>query len=209
MKKEIEHKVLILVGRAMMIVEENEGDYERVEMFQGYIISEDSIEVRIRMKVDPEGSVPFRYFLTAKSGGGLTRDEKEIEISKELFDSLDNLFFGEDVELIFKEHYDFHIEDRAGVLELNIVDYDGFAYMEVEFKTEEEAKEFEENFDSIFNDVNAELITEDQNYKMKNYWNRTRGKTAISSEELHFLIATMKSLGFEDEWLQMIWSGRN
>ena len=47
---------------------------------------------------------------------------------------------------------------------------DPFIYAEIEFSSEEDAKNFK-----LPDFLDWEEVTYDENYKMKNYWNRTRG----------------------------------
>jgi adenylate cyclase len=65
------------------LVEELPPDLEDVdppeEIRQAYLaLTPDGVEVRVRQRAD-------RYYLTVKSGGGLVREETEIELSRDQF----------------------------------------------------------------------------------------------------------------------------
>lgn len=135
-----------------------------VEIEQGYISTEP--EVRIRKAVDKKtGREEFR--ITVKDDGDLTRTEIEAEIGSNFYyDSVD--FMG--VNMIVKDYKKYKFGPWK--LEVSCVDPGTkweFYYGEIEFPTEEDAKEFEPP--RFF----GREITFAEDYRMKNYWKRTRG----------------------------------
>lgn len=135
-----------------------------VEIEQGYVSCVP--EVRIHKAVEKEsGKTDFR--LTIKGEGDLVRTELKTDISE--------TFFLESVKLLGKRMIQKNFREyRLGdlVLEVSHVDFnteDAFFYAEIEFPTEEDAKNF------VPMEYLGKEITFDENYKMKNYWKRTRG----------------------------------
>ncbi|WP_158971683.1 CYTH domain-containing protein [Chachezhania sediminis] len=107
----------------------------RAEVRQGYLTHpDDSVELRVRQIND-------RYFLTLKSGEGLTRGEREMPISRAQFDTLWPATEGRRVE---KERWTGDLE-AGRVFELDI--FTGtlapLMLVEVEFDTEEAANGFQ------------------------------------------------------------------
>lgn len=97
-----------------------------------------SPEIRVRNINNGE-----KYILTIKSNmsvDGLTRDEKEYYISEEEYN---NLLIKQEGNTITKTRY--QIYDKGNIMEIDIFEnqLQGLAYMEVEFETEEKARDFE------------------------------------------------------------------
>lgn len=138
---------------------------ESFQVYQAYLST--NPEVRIRRNVaDGED---FSYFIAIKSDGKLTRREVEIPISKDHFYALTDMI---EQEFISKE---FRIYELPNGLELECSLVDSglsseFMYAEVEFRSIEEAERFKPCFDYVGE------ITRCDDYKMKNYWRRTRGE---------------------------------
>lgn len=135
-----------------------------VEIEQGYISTEP--EVRLHRATDINtGKSDFR--LTVKGEGELTRTEIKTDIDEGFFyDAVD--FTG--VNFIMKDYKSYKL--GPWVLEVSHVDpgsNHSFYYGEIEFMTEEDAKEF------IPPNYLGREITFNEDYKMKNYWKRTRG----------------------------------
>lgn len=135
-------------------------------ILQGYISIDP--EVRIRKSNNSNSNSNSnsgpRYYLSIKSTGHLSRMEVEIPIGKENYTQLLNLVPN---HMIVK---DYRIYEFAGYkIEMSRVDSSWY-YAEVEFETEEEAKNFEFPFPSLI----IKEVTYDENYKMKNYWKSTR-----------------------------------
>ena len=97
-----------------------------------------SPEIRVRNINNGE-----KYILTIKSDmsvDGLARDEKEYYISE---DEYNNLLKKQEGNTIVKTRY--QIFDNGNIMEIDIFEkqLEGLTYMEVEFETEEEARDFE------------------------------------------------------------------
>lgn len=103
--------------------------------------------------------------ITYKDGGLLVRTEIETDlVDGSMFDQLVNELH---VKPIHKEHY----IDEVNDIVFAIVDNSDFIYAEKEFETEEEAKAYEFPYPEVL----IRDITYDPDYKMANYWLRTRG----------------------------------
>lgn len=118
---------------------------------------------------DPIYPVPgdgYSYLMAVKSGGTLSRTEVEFEIQREVYFDLQAMI---GINPIQKDYYRYFLNGR--VHEFSRVDAgtpNEFVYFEVEFKSEEDAAQYECPF------ANATEVTEDGTYKMKNYWKKTR-----------------------------------
>ncbi len=124
-------------------------------------------EVRIRKYEDLSGGAGERYDLTIKSEGTLAREEIVKPLSAEEYEALLRMTGG--LAPIVKDHrtYDW----QGFELEFSAVDpglASGFTYAEVEFPTVEAAKAFEAP------DWFGEETTEQQGFRMKGYWKKTR-----------------------------------
>ncbi|MEW6143929.1 MAG: CYTH domain-containing protein [Thermodesulfobacteriota bacterium] len=100
---------------------------------QGYLaVSGDGTEIRIRKIGD-------RYYETVKSGRGLKREEVEVELSREAFETLWPCTEGSRVEKTRCE-----IPCGEHVIELDVYSgaLDGLLVAEVEFKSVEESARF-------------------------------------------------------------------
>lgn len=130
-------------------------------------------EVRIRRSVIGEGtSVTSSYFLTIKSNGTLSRSEVEIEISEDQYEELRRFMLFEPIGKKYR------VYDFAGYrIEMSIVDNTWY-YAEVEFESEKDAEDFEFPFPNLV----VKEVTDDHNFKMKNYWKYSRidGKKATN-----------------------------
>ncbi|MBR4026211.1 MAG: adenylate cyclase [Lachnospiraceae bacterium] len=131
---------------------------------QGYLSIEP--EVRIHKAIDKQsGKQDFR--LTVRGNGTLTRTEIKTDVEE--------AFYKEAVELlglpmIKKEYKSYTYEGY--VLEVCYVDAgmeSAFFYGEIEFPSEEEANTFQKPY------FLGKEVTMEDDYKMKNYWKRTRG----------------------------------
>lgn len=129
---------------------------------QGYLSIEP--EVRIRKKQSDSEAL---YIICIKSNGELIREEVEINIPQGQYNTLKNII---DKEFITKEFYEFKLYD-GNILEFSIVDKEmatEFMYGEVEFMSVEDANNFK--VPEFF----GQEVTYDKDYKMKNYWKKTR-----------------------------------
>ena len=87
---------------------------------------------------------------------GMIRDEINIDITKEQYD---NLVIKQEGNTIDKTRYQLYDDGQIIALDIFHGDLDGLAYMEIEFKTEEESNNYREP-DWVIKDV-----TSDINYK--------------------------------------------
>jgi adenylate cyclase len=103
------------------------------EIDQGYLAVGEDGEVRLRRKGE-------RLLLTAKRGGGLSREEAELELDREAFERLWPLTEGR------RLHKRRHVLPHEGVeIEVDVYagELDGLVTAEVEFGSEESARAFE------------------------------------------------------------------
>lgn len=134
-----------------------------VDIEQGYVSIDP--EVRIRKAVDKHtGCEEFR--ITIKGDGDLVRNELETNISSDFYyDVIDFL----DVNMIRKDYKKY----KLGCWKFEVACVDpgtdrSFFYGEIEFPTEQDAKDF------VVPSYFGREITFNDDYKMKNYWKRTR-----------------------------------
>lgn len=134
-----------------------------VRIEQGYVSLDP--EVRLRKATDIHtGEEEFR--ITIKGDGDLVRNEIETEIDCNFYyDTMD--FLG--VRMIKKDYKKY----KLGRWNLEVAHVDQgtdweFFYAEIEFPTEQDAKDF------IVPNFLGREITFNEDYKMKNYWKRTR-----------------------------------
>jgi CYTH domain-containing protein len=106
---------------------------ESEQIEQGYLAIGSDGEVRLRRKGE-------RWLLTAKRGGGLSRDEAEVEIDPDAFERLWPLTAGRRVHK--RRH---RIPHGGRTIELDVYGggLEGLLVAEVEFPSEEEARAFE------------------------------------------------------------------
>lgn len=134
-----------------------------VDIEQGYVSV--NPEVRIRKAVDKNtGREEFR--MTIKGDGDLTRNEIETNITSDFYyDTVDFL----EVNMIVKDYKKY----KVGPWKLEVACVDpgtdrAFYYGEIEFPTEQDARDF------VVPSYLGREITFNDEYKMKNYWKRTR-----------------------------------
>lgn len=135
----------------------------QLNAYQAYLSTEP--EVRIR-RTEVAGK-DMAYFLTVKSSGTLVRQEVEMSICAEHFYALADMV----PHSFIKKKFCVYELPNGLQLECSSVDEGSsfeFMYAEVEFSSVEEAESFMPCFDYV-----AE-ITHCADYKMKNYWKRTR-----------------------------------
>src|SRR5262245_54773542 len=101
------------------------------EIEQGYLATGENGEVRLRLR-------ERRLELTAKRGAGLSREEGEIELDGEAFDSLWPLTEG---RRIHKRRFTIPHEEVEIEVDVYAGDLEGLVVAEVEFGSEEEARE--------------------------------------------------------------------
>lgn len=144
-----------------------------VEQF--YLVSGNT-EVRFRSQKNLTSN-EIKYEMTLKSNGGLVRKEQNIKITKEDFEAAKEML-GNKMP-ITKDFYVWHFDEtRPELFEFSIVD--GFwSYFEIEFAEEIKAKAFslEKWILPNIHGIRWYLeVTDVDKYKMKNYWNKTRGE---------------------------------
>jgi len=121
------------VERKFLVPDPPELGGEAEEIEQGYLAVGSDAEVRLRRKGD-------RLLLTAKRGGGLARDEAEVELDRDAFERLWPLTDGR------RLHKRRHVV-RHGKLAIEVDVYarglKGLVVAEIEFDSEEAARAFE------------------------------------------------------------------
>lgn len=105
-----------------------------METEQGYLVTY-PITVRLR-RSERKDTGEQRYVLCIKSKGTLSRHEVETDLPKEKFEELVGML---EKSMVHKDYRAYRLPD-GHILECSIVDHGAFAYAEVEFETEEEAK---------------------------------------------------------------------
>lgn len=134
---------------------------------QTYLIADDN-EVRIRT-AHPKGPSPYYTIspyklLTIKGPGTTSRQEVEFELSEaQYYEAM--RFVDPNSQPIIKNYKKYYYNDH--VIEVSQVDFEWF-YAEVEFDNEEDMKSYEFPWPELL----IKEVTEDPEYKMKNYWKR-------------------------------------
>jgi adenylate cyclase len=103
------------------------------EIEQGYLAIGSDGEVRLRRKGE-------KLFITAKRGSGISRDEAEVELDGEAFERLWPLT---ERRRLHKRRYVLPHGDRKIELDVYEGDLEGLVVAEIEFGTEDEARDFE------------------------------------------------------------------
>lgn len=147
---------------------------KHIRITQGYISVEPEVRIRSYQVLSGKDMGHIDHLLTIKGNGGLSREEVETYITEGQFNSLAALIGR---PLIEKDYWKYLLDGH--VLEVSVVDpgtKDAFCYGEIEFLSEEEAMAYEFP-------LKGKDVTEDQSYKMKNYWVRTRIEALKKAEE--------------------------
>ena len=113
----------------------NLNDYDHLDIEQAYISFKPTVRIRKISNLD-------EYILTIKSSSkdnGLSRQEYELNISEQEYNNLLNKKEG---IVLTKTRY--RVKDDGYLLEIDLFhnDYEGLAYMEIEFETVEKAKSY-------------------------------------------------------------------
>ncbi len=148
--KEIEKKWLI--KKEDIPYNLNDTGVQKFEIKQTYLCFDPEMRVR-------EYNNGQSYEFTLKnnmSDDGLIRDEVNIDITREQYD---NLIIKQEGKTINKTRYQLYDDGQIIAIDIFHGDLDGLAYMEIEFKTEEESKNYKEP-KWVIKDV-----TSDINYK--------------------------------------------
>jgi CYTH domain-containing protein len=106
---------------------------ESDEIEQGYLAIGTDGEVRLRRRGE-------KLLLTAKRGGGISRDEAEVGLDREAFERLWPLTEG---RRLHKRRHVLPHGDLSIELDVYEGDLEGLAVAEIEFETEDEARAFE------------------------------------------------------------------
>lgn len=123
--------------------------------------------IREKRITRPYGSDCKSDILTIKSAGTMIRNEREFYINdRSIYDSLERACYRKGIEPLHKISY---IDNAANIVFANI-DNGKLYYAEKEFSTVEEANAFEWPYPDIL----VREVTDDYNYRMANYWYRTR-----------------------------------
>ena len=129
---EIERKWLIDINN----IPYNLNDYEHLDIEQAYISFKPTVRIRKIDNLD-------QYILTIKSSSkdnGLSRQEYELNISKEEYD---NLLTKKEGNILYKTRYKVPFNEYTYEIDIFHNQYEGLGYVEVEFNTIEQAKQFE------------------------------------------------------------------
>lgn len=129
-------------------------------------------EVRLRRCVpngDYENRVPYR--MTVKGNGSLSRVEIQTSVEEDFYNQALDFVNLDPIEkhLLIYEKDGYRIE-VAIVLEDANKGRTGFTYAEVEFDSEEDALAYKFPWPNVV----IEEVTDKPEWKMKNYWQRTR-----------------------------------
>ena len=108
-------------------------DTEADEIEQGYLAIGVDGEVRLRRKGE-------KLLLTAKRGGGISRDEAEVDLDREAFERLWPLTEG---RRLHKRRHVLPQGDQTIELDVYEGDLEGLLVAEIEFDTEDEARAFQ------------------------------------------------------------------
>ena len=131
--KEIEKKWLI--NKENIPYNLNDKDVEIFEIKQTYICFDPEMRVR-----DYNNGQSYEFTLKNNmSNDGLIRDEVNIDITKEQYD---NLVIKQEGKTIHKTRYQLYDGGQLVAIDIFHGDLDGLAYMEIEFKTEEESRKY-------------------------------------------------------------------
>jgi adenylate cyclase len=108
--------------------------YPASDIAQGYLVSlDDGLQVRLRKSGE-------RHSLTYKRGTGSVREEREVELTAEQFATLWPATEG---KRLLKTRYEIPVGDRVVEIDVYHDRHEGLVVAEVEFDTEELAKDFQ------------------------------------------------------------------
>ena len=148
--KEIERKWLI--KEEDIPYDLNDSNVEKFDIKQTYICFDPEMRVR-----DYNNGKSFEFTMkTNMTSDGLVRDEINMDITKKQYD---NLVVKQEGNTIYKTRYQLLDDGQIVAIDIFHGDLEGLAYMEIEFKTEEESEKYKEP-EWVIKDV-----TSDINYK--------------------------------------------
>lgn len=130
-------------------------------------------EIRLRSTRSRDSADDWKYFLTIKGEGLLSREEVEVPIDGKSYLLAWDLCNCKEVHKNFMMYHEGDKDIEVSV----ILDHPDFIYAEVEFESEDEANSYE----FPWPDIVEKEITYDPEYKMKNYWKRINARS--DSEE--------------------------
>lgn len=146
MSLEIERKFLV------KSIPDNLGDYEKLDISQGYIVAEKDISVRVRKMNE-------KFIQAIKTGQGKIREEVEIDLTEEQFNLLWPLTKG---RVVNKTRYKIPHGDLVFELDFYHGDLEGLVTLEVEFVSEDASLVWEPT------EMFGKEITEDSRYVNQN-----------------------------------------
>ena len=112
-------------------------DVYKYEIKQTYLCFDPEMRVR-----EYNNGETYEYTIKNNmSSDGLVRDEFNMDITKEQYD---NLIKKQEGRTINKTRYQFYEEGQLIAIDIFHGELDGLAYMEIEFKNEEESNKFED-----------------------------------------------------------------
>lgn len=125
-------------------------DVYKYEIKQTYLCFDPEMRVR-----EYNNGETYEYTIKNNmSSDGLVRDEFNMDITKEQYD---NLIKKQEGRTINKTRYQFYEEGQLIAIDIFHGELDGLAYMEIEFKNEEESNNFEDPkwvVKDVTNDIN-------------------------------------------------------
>ena len=157
-KEEIERKFLLTEFPSHLF------PFEHGIVYQGYVLSTDEEELRIREQIPYNDNYESIYTICHKTKGDLSRTETEQPIEKAIYDCLLKIIYPK--QLIKKEYQHYKLDGY--IVECNRVD-EYWMYCEVEFDTIEDANNF------VKPDWFGAEVTSDKYYKLNQYWKMSRG----------------------------------
>lgn len=128
----------------------------------------DGKEIEQEVRVTHWVNDPERFDrITFKSGGNLCREEYEANVKPSFYALVASHYIRKSIYPIRKDLY----TDPATGVDFSVVDHGAFIYAEKEFESEVEARDWKWPYP----DVEVTEITDDPEYKMANYWCKSRG----------------------------------
>lgn len=138
---------------------------EKFWMEQFYVSLEPEVRLR-RKKANGDYPVDIPYRMAIKGNGSLSRIEIQTPVEEDFYNqALD--FVNE--EPIQKHTLIYHVDGHEIGIAV-VLNVEPFTYAEVEFESEEEAN----GYQFPWPDIVIREVTDEPEWKMKNYWKRTR-----------------------------------
>ncbi|AEA33349.1 CHAD domain-containing protein [Hippea maritima] len=156
MALEIERRYLLLPLRVEYFLKMFGMNFEKYEIVQSYLLRDGKLG-RIRKLND-------KYFLTIKKGEGLVREEYEDEITEDIYKNILNS--SDDVKTLYKTRYVVNIDSYDYEFDEFEDKLKGLVLLEVEFKNEKEALNF--NLNNSLKNVIVKEVTDDRRFDNSN-----------------------------------------